>query len=241
MKKDIFDDSFDIISESIRERIFNIQSNSKLKMALKTLEKFMLGNDNDSQNSEINKWDSSENHFIIDDFNSELNVSGNKDENWSGSSSFYKTNDNSTLEFRKALKNLIVLYDNVKQYSDVSKILRPPPVPVTELFRKHNPEASNIFDFHNTNYENQVNLNESKSFSNDMDKMVREAIHTCLIQPNHLKEAFNDTSLADDCTLNSLKISDSGVDSNYEMLRVLFGWYFSGYYTARMELLTQSD
>ncbi|UKJ90263.2 hypothetical protein MACJ_001195 [Theileria orientalis] len=221
-------------------RILKVESNSKLNMALKTLEKFILDNDKDSYESEINGVYSSGNQVRMDSFDSELSVSGLKDGNYSGSCKIYKTNDNSILEFRKALKNLINLYDNVKHTSDASKILRPPPVPVTDLFRKHNPEASNIFDFQNTIWENQINSNESISSTSDMDKFIREAIHTCLIQPNHNKE-LNHLSLTEDYILNSLDISDSYLDSNYELLKVLFGWYFSGYYTARMELLTQSD
>ncbi|UVC49885.1 hypothetical protein MACK_003502 [Theileria orientalis] len=237
---DIFEDSFDIISESILGRILKIQPNSKLKMALKTVEKFMLDNDKDSYDSGINKVYSGGNEVAMDCFNHQVSVSGLKAEDYSGSCNVYKTNDNSILKFRKALKKLIDLYDNVKQSSDVSKILRPPPVPVTELFRKYNPEASNIFDFHNTECENQFNSNESLASPNDMDKMLREAIHTCLIQPNHLNKLLNNSSLSEDCLLNSLDISDSEMNSNYELLKVLFGWYFSGYYTARMELLTQS-
>eukprot|EP00375_Theileria_parva_P002152 XP_764829.1 hypothetical protein [Theileria parva strain Muguga] len=76
---------------------------------------------------------------------------------------------------------------------------------------------------------------------NVMSKIMSDSIRTCLVSPLEFDKASKSLNSPNETLFNSLNYSDSDPNQCYKILKVLFSWYFSGYYTGRMEVLTQSN
>ncbi|KAK2197856.1 hypothetical protein BdWA1_000859 [Babesia duncani] len=101
-------------------------------------------------------------------------------------------------------------------------LLEPPPIPVTPEFRRYNAQASAIFDTFNP---------ENPSF----DTLHKDAIYKCLKEPrdfSNIKASLENPSSA----INAF--GDSAKDGRYySLVRLLLSWYYSGYFTGRMEAM----
>uniref|UniRef100_A0A3B0NC85 Uncharacterized protein n=1 Tax=Theileria annulata TaxID=5874 RepID=A0A3B0NC85_THEAN len=255
-KNESFDDfcnrSFEILSDSVKRRIKPFESHTcEITSEISKLEDFI---NKKFKNGKIgkNKFKTETNVFyeqynevineeLSDSISDEMSFcseSCQEDKAIGPHSSEYRSSSYSV--FIKALGNLVNLYEILDKTGEISKFTKAPPVPVTELFRKHNPEASNIFDFNNTEDDSDENTPGLIFNFNVMSKIMTDSIRTCLVSPSEFDKVSKALNSPDETLFNSFNHSDLDANECYKILKVLFSWYFSGYYTGRMEVITQS-
>ncbi|AFZ79125.1 hypothetical protein BEWA_019710 [Theileria equi strain WA] len=225
----------DITPENISDKVYN--------SLVEVIKKRLVNGDKDQNN----QLELSLPNFMIPAFDNDVNEfkrpsesrhrdknchsqqsNGETDDDNMSISSVNTTENNPYSSFSEALNNLIHLYNKVE---DSVKLLDPPPVPITSMFRMYNPHVSNLFDSNQHHDTNDLNISS-------ISQIYRDSIASCLVDSDIFTR--NNKSLEMDKEMFFAEfnrfLNDKG---SCKLLKVLFGWYFSGYFTGRMEAITQ--